>query len=315
MNPTPIPENKSLVLRGFQDVQIVVPAEFDLLKAEALTTASEVKEINDDFDNIVATQARLELKTAWAKMDADRLTVKRTLITLGQKVDDKAKSVVADLLAEDLRIGKMQNTYTLAQEQKKAEAERKRKEEESRLERERLRRLAEIAEAQRAEQARLQAEKDKLERERIAAEEAALAKVAQGAQVQVAMQEVALAAARQTVGEKAIERAQENLVLESQKAGQAVEMEIVSKREALPTLVNARPKGSVVRTRWDAKIVETPKQSIRQSLELLYATRPDLVELSLRKAAVNIEIAKGVRELPGLEIYEETTTGVRLPKK
>lgn len=313
MNPTS--ENKSLVLRNFSGVEIVVPAEWDLLKAEALATAAEVQEVKTDLDNIFATQARLDLNKVMSSLENDRLTLKRLLIDLGRKVDTKAQERTEDLRAEDNRIGRLQTAYNQELERKKQEADRKRREEEARLERERLRRLQEIEDARIAEEARLQAEKNRLEKERIRAEEEALAKVAQGAQVQVAMQEVALAAAKQTVGQKELERKAEALALEAQQAGQAVEMEIVAKREALPTLVNARPKGSVIRTRWVAQVVFNEKQTERRSLELLYAAHPELVELSLRKAAVNIEIAGGIRELPGLEIFEETTTGIRLPKK
>jgi hypothetical protein len=48
-----------------------------------------------------------------------------------------------------------------------------------------------------------------------------------------------------------------------------------------------------------------------EDIKAVYAARPDLCSLSILPAQVNCRIREGLRECPGLRIYEETVTHVR----
>ena len=65
----------------------------------------------------------------------------------------------------------------------------------------------------------------------------------------------------------------------------------------------AKPDGISVKKVWKHKLID---------IHALYAARPDLVTLEPKTNNINAAIRQdGVRQIPGLEIWEETETSVR----
>jgi hypothetical protein len=71
-----------------------------------------------------------------------------------------------------------------------------------------------------------------------------------------------------------------------------------------PAVVEApKPEGLIAREVWEFEVVD---------IAALYATNPGLCKIEPRTAEINRMISRGFREIPGLRIFSQLKTGVRL---
>ena len=87
-------------------------------------------------------------------------------------------------------------------------------------------------------------------------------------------------------------RAQE--AIKAQEASESVTL--------IPTTAPAKAEKMTVRTVWKHRVVD---------MHALVKSRPELVIMEAKTATINAEIRGGAREIPGLEIWEETDVSVR----
>jgi hypothetical protein len=148
------------------------------------------------------------------------------------------------------------------------------------------RRLAMEAERKRQEE----------ERRRQAEEAARMAEIAR--QVQAAER-----AERQALNERDREAAETRRMVADEAA--AAERAAVAERQAnLPVVVEApRVAGTVVREEWNFDVLD---------LKAFAQAHPDLVEITVKRAAVLQKIRAGCRQLAHARIYTETKVGVRV---
>ena len=85
----------------------------------------------------------------------------------------------------------------------------------------------------------------------------------------------------------------------------ATERAAAAERQANLPVVTERPKvaGTVVREEWNFDVLD---------LKAFAQAHPDLVEITVKRAAVLQKIRGGVRQLAHARIYEETKVGVRV---
>lgn len=85
----------------------------------------------------------------------------------------------------------------------------------------------------------------------------------------------------------------------------AIERAAAAERQANLPVVTERPKvsGTVVREEWNFDVLD---------LKAFAQAHPDLVEITVKRAAVLQKIRGGVRQLAHARIYEETKVGVRV---
>jgi hypothetical protein len=134
------------------------------------------------------------------------------------------------------------------------------------------------------------------ERRRLAEETARMAEITR--QVQAAER-----AERQALNERDREAAEERRMVAEEAA--AAERAAVAERQANLPVVAERPKvaGTVVREEWNFEVTD---------LRAFAQAHPDLVEITVKRAAVLQKIRGGVRQLAHTRIYEETKVGVRV---
>jgi hypothetical protein len=134
------------------------------------------------------------------------------------------------------------------------------------------------------------------ERRRQAEEAARMAEIAR--QVQAAER-----AERQALNERDREAAETRRMVAEEAA--AAERAAAAQRQAnLPVVVEApRVAGTVVRDEWTFEVTD---------LTAFAAAHPELVEITVKRAAVLQKIRGGCRQLAHARIYEETKVGVRV---
>jgi len=134
------------------------------------------------------------------------------------------------------------------------------------------------------------------ERRRQAEEAARMAEIAR--QVQAAER-----AERQALNERDREAAETRRMVAEEAA--AAERAAAAQRQAnLPVVVEApRVAGTVVRDEWTFEVTD---------LTAFAAAHPELVEITVKRAAVLQKIRAGCRQLAHARIFEETKVGVRV---
>jgi hypothetical protein len=134
------------------------------------------------------------------------------------------------------------------------------------------------------------------ERRRLAEETARMAEIAR--QVQAAER-----AERQALNERDREAAETRRMVAEEAA--AAERAAAAQRQAnLPVVVEApRAAGTVVRDEWTFEVTD---------LKAFAQAHPDLVEITVKRAAVLQKIRGGCRQLAHARIFEETKVGVRV---
>ncbi len=216
-------------------------------------------------------------------MEKTREEVKKPALEAGRRIDATAKEYAKELLAETGRIEKLAADFQREEDRKaaaiKAEEERKQREA----------REAEEAERRKEQEAlaRIAAEAEKERR-------AALLKIQQ------AKDEESKARAQEEADRLAEARAEE-VRLNQIACQEAAEKRLEAERERamqLQTMAPPKPQGAVVKRTFDYEL---------KDIRALYAARPDLVELTPKRALILAAISiPNAPSIPGIYCFEQT---------
>jgi hypothetical protein len=153
-------DNKTLILSG-TGYELLVAPEAQAAKAELIQHAALIVEVLDPNANQAASMQVKKLAAMRSLVEKSRTAVKAPVLQVGKDIDAKAAEFVAEIKAEETRIGKLMGDYAEAVERERVKILRE-------LE---AKRQAEAQAARAAETARLKAEQEATAA-RIAAEKA-----------------------------------------------------------------------------------------------------------------------------------------------
>lgn len=268
-----------IAVAGLESAKVEISTDAYSRRAEVIDAAKFCPSAVTDSDTQAeVTNAVRDIKRLLKEVEDGRKAVKAPVLDIGRKIDAAAAEFTATLEAEANRLTGLLTAYETQQRRIAAEAEAKRQAEIRKQEAEARAAQAEIErKAREAEQARLAAER--------AAREATNAEARAKAQEEArkAQEEQAKAAAEKAKREEADRLQQAELM-----------------RAPAPTV--ARPSGVSASTPWTFEVVD---------LKALYAARPELVDLVIRRNDTITRIRQGEREIPGLRIYQDTKVVVR----
>ena len=166
----------ALTLTGLADAQISVAPDAHERRSIALNAAARVGEVADAMDAEDAADALRLLAALSKETEAARKIVKEPVLALGKKIDETAKTFIADVEREKARIETALGTHQAAERRKADEARRAAEIEANRKAAEAARaaivadHAATQAEADRAQQAAAKAEVEAAEARIVAAE-------------------------------------------------------------------------------------------------------------------------------------------------
>lgn len=264
------------------------------VKQAALDRAKAITAIQDEIDQENATVALSELQMLIRGVEATRVELKAPLLKEGKKLDTLASSFVAELITAETGLKNIIATYREGIRRAAAAAEAQRQAELQRIAREQAEAQAKlVAETRRIEEARLAA--IRAEQQRAAAAAAAANNEAERLEAErIAKENRALAEAAAKA-----ERAR----LEAEAARQAVLAEQQACQvEALAVPAPIKPDGLVEGSRWTFEVLN-PNE--------VYKAHPDWCKVEVRRTPVNEAIDKGLRECPGLRIFEDFSVTTR----
>jgi len=115
------------------------------MKETSLELSGIIGKVNSADDNTQAVTAQIEIRRILKLVEAARAEAKRPLIDLGKTIEDAAKNFIADLKAEEFRLGTLVGSY---QQMLAAQAQAAARAEALRLKGIEDARLAELAKAQ-----------------------------------------------------------------------------------------------------------------------------------------------------------------------
>jgi NADH dehydrogenase [ubiquinone] 1 alpha subcomplex assembly factor 7 len=255
-------------------------------RAELVESCEAVEFIASPRSQEAAVAILRDVAATLKSIEAARQEIKGPVLDLGRRIDAAAKEAVAPLVAHESRIKGLLSSYQAEERRKAAEAEAARQAELRRQAEERAKAEAEArrkAEAEAAELRRRNEEalaKAKSEEERAAAERRAA-------------QEARDAQARAEAERRRLEE-------EAKRAAAAAAKPITAPRAA----------GMMTREVWVFEVTD---------LNALIAHDNDVpegcrgfVRYEPNTANINAAIRNGMRECPGLRIYQQTKAGVRV---
>lgn len=289
-----------LVLKPAEDFALSITADAVKLKSDAIASLEAISSVNSAEELQKAAQALSSAAGVVKAMEEARVAVKAPVLSAGKRIDAMATEYKDPVEAKIAVVRKMVSDHH-SREAAKIEAARK-ADEARQAELERIR-LAEEARLERERQVELKAEADRAEAQRKAdlAEQAKLAKKQDDA-----MSKLRLASAQAEAEEREAMRLA--AAAEQEKAHQArmaqLEADRISEASKLAMVPSAPAKVSGIASR------KVWKYTISSS-SLAYAEHPEFFTLVESKAGINAAIANGLRECPGLHIFEETVTSVR----
>jgi len=236
--------------------------------------------INDDETLTRAGGFVLQLRDCAKDCDSRRVAAKAPFLAAGAIIDGFFKGGMSDRLnASAAEITRLQSAYQTA----KAERERREAAERARLQRER-------EDAERRAAAEAEREKRAAEQARIEAERAASAARNQAERAEAQRQAAEAEAARRQAEDRA--RAAADAAAQAQQQA----------REA--TKIEVAPAAAITRTRGDVALTTTRQVWKYRVIDI---TKVPAAYLQINDAVVRAAIKgkTGVREIPGLEIYDE----------
>lgn len=267
-----------IAVHGVSSVQVEIAAEAYARRKEVLDTAGFAPKA------ITCADTRQEVADALAavnrllkEVESGRKEVKAPVLDLGRKIDATAEEFTAPLAVAQRALQTVLTKDAEEQARIAREAEAKRQEELRRQQEEERKRQAELdRQAREAEQARLAAER--------------AAREAQNAEVRAKAQQ------------EAAEASKVSAALAAQREKEAAEAKLQQAELMRVPVAPAKATGTTVRTSWTFDVVD---------IHALYKARPDLVELTVKRADVLALIRAGTREIPGLNIRQETVANAR----
>lgn len=224
---------KALVISGLNTPAVTVDPAAIKSRDTLLAEAKAIRAIESDFALELAAGTLQDLKGLMKAAEDSREQIKKPVIILGRAIDAEAKTFVAALDPEVIRISGLVAGYTERQRILAAEAERQR-----------------------------QAEIDRIERERIAAEAAARAQAEAELAKAKTLEEADAVAVRQQATQEAITRDAAERAAEATLAPQPVVpkvkgvsvapvwrfevVDVVKPHQARPQLVDLSPRASAI---------------------------------------------------------------------
>jgi len=126
----------ALTLSGLQNAQIDILPEVFTRRDVAVLEARQITSIGDAFEAECAADALRGVSTIAKEIEAARKIVKDPVLALGKRIDETAKTFVADLLTEEARLQRLLGDHQAAQQRKADKFRREAQEEADRLARE-----------------------------------------------------------------------------------------------------------------------------------------------------------------------------------
>lgn len=267
----------TITTHGVTGVTIAIDPDFYTQRDAALAESDTVQAVTSALAQRFAVESLRGLRAITKQVEDSRQAVKAPVLDLGKKIDATAKAAVEKVTVEIDRITGLLNTYEAEQRRISAEAEAKRQ--------------ADERERQRVEAERLAA----IERERQTAEksqrdaEAAVRNAATSADRIKAQQEAQAARVAQQIAD-----------LKRQAEEEAAKLAAIA---AAPIVVAApKPEGMRVNTPWTFDVLD---------IAALSKARPDLCNITPKRAEILTLIRSGYREIPGLAIRQEVNVSTR----
>ncbi len=170
----------ALELRNVGSVEIAISPAAIAIRDEIVASAGWISKVTTQSHFASAVEALKRLRVMAKSVEASRVEIKGPVLEIGKKIDQTAKTFLAEVDVEITRLTGLMTQWEIEQRRIAAEAERQRQEEERRARAAEEAKLAEIRRQQeaaaRAEMlANTEAERAAAEAHRIAAEVAAAA--------------------------------------------------------------------------------------------------------------------------------------------
>jgi hypothetical protein len=274
----------ALCVDRLNDVLVSVSTDAVTERTDLLAAATDVTSVADEFSHNCSVEVQRNIKKVLSDVEKARTDIKAPVLELGRKIDALAKDFCAPLVAEAARLNQIDTAYVVEQRKKADEAERTRRAELAKIEAEKVRLAAE--EARRKEAARLAELKAK---EAVEAE-------------QVAFDKQERDAANDAKAKAELDRiTQENAATEAKRKLAELEAQRISTANATVKRP-VKTDGQNVKEVWKFEVTDLKKLALDNW---------DLVRVEPNTAAINRNLAQGMRACPGLRIYSEIETNVR----
>jgi hypothetical protein len=318
----------SLILCPSDTLKPTISGEAQAAKEAALAGVALIGRVASAEQNAAAAAAVAKVTDLKRQCEKARKAIKEPFLRVCQAIDEQAKSFMADLSTEELRINTLCGNWFQEEQEKIRQAEHDRQAEIDRIERERQAEEQRIrdesarvererqAEIRRQEEARLaevrRVEAIRAEELRKIEQEAAAAR-GKSAKAEAAKRMEALEAQRKIDAAKAEEArlkaeadAEEvRKITEAKAAKELEERNAIAAQEVqclAPSPTLQKTQGQAVKTAWTFEVI---------NIVTLVKTRPDLCNITPKTAEIKEIINLGQRTIPGLRIFEETKTSVR----
>lgn len=264
----------ALTIHGVRGVVIVCDPAVIKLRETQIDTSQKITSVTTASEYEVAAMVIKSLKGFTSTIEASRKAIKAEPLKITRQIDEIAETTAAPVEFEIKRLTDLRNVFAFQESQRQAQIQRD-------AEAARKKSEAEIEAAQQSELTKIKAEHDakaKLEDD----ERAKKAQENTDAFAQIKAERVA---------EQAKAKAEAELLQAQQRAEQAA---ADAKRKAEQAAVVA--PAVAVKTVW--------RWYVRDIVKLAQA-KPDLVVMEPATRVINVLVAGGLRELPGVEIREE----------
>jgi hypothetical protein len=126
----------ALTLSGLQNTQLGIIPEVYTRRDVAVLEARQITSIGDAFEAESAADALRAVSTIAKEIEEARKIVKDPVLALGKKIDETAKTFVADLITEKDRLQRLLGDHQAAEQRKADKLRREAQEEADRLARE-----------------------------------------------------------------------------------------------------------------------------------------------------------------------------------
>lgn len=319
---------KALILHNAELLGVSVESSIALHKKSVLEKSAAITVVTAESLQTSANSMR-DIKGLMKLVEDSRQEVKAPILEIGRKIDEAAKNFVAELSPEFKRLDGLLIAFNTEQ-QRIADAARKaeviRQLEEEQRQQAEARRVAAAAEAERqrvaAEADRVaeverqrQAELARLERERVAAEEASFLTESEEDK-RVADERAALVEKARLEAERAAEVERVRIADEARLRAQEAETErqrvadenarrAEESRQAFKlaqaAMTVAKPTGVTITDEWTFEVLDLKQ----------LAQNWQFVRCEANISEINSAIKAGVREIPGLRIFNRPKTITR----
>jgi hypothetical protein len=280
--------------------------EAEQLKQEVIGTLALVGLVETPEQNQNAVAAMAKAKAFEKAVDKAHAEAKEPYLKICQQLDKLKRDILKEGMADYGRVYDLSCEYNAALVAKQREEEEARQRELKRIEDERLAEERRIAEANRlAEEARQAAAR--MAQEAALAEQRRLEQEAANAKSKKAKEEALARAAEAQKRQNEIDAlaAKARAERADQAEKERLEREIAAEkaREAIgPAVEMQKTQGQAVKAVWVFDVVD---------IHALARARADLVDIKPKTALINDAISLGVRDIPGIKIYEAVKSSVR----